>query len=339
MCPLVPLPTRTTSTHPARPAYPRGWFAVAFSDELPPGAVLTRPFLGREVVVYRTASGRAQVVEPYGPHLGAHLGRGGRVEGERLRCPFHGFEFDRAGACVSTPYAGRPPRRGRLETLAAREALGVILAYNGPSSSARWPDPEPDDHEADGHLAHHTVVLRAHPEDTTENSVDEGHFGEVHGYSDLARTTPLRIDGPRLEVGYAFSRRLGPGLTLRPEIHIVAHGLGYSRVDVRLPRWGAKFTQLVLNTPVDEHRSQLRLGVHIARAQLARLPAPLRWLPRRPLAWALARLVLRGLVHDVGQDVPIWQSKIHVASPALAEGDGPIGRYRVWARQFYEVTP
>ena len=28
----------------------------------------------------------------------------------------------------------------------------------------------------------------------------------------------------------------------------------------------------------------------------------------------------------------------HVPRPALAEGDGPIGRYRQWARQFHGGT-
>ena len=37
--------------------YPNGWFAVAFSKELKPGAVLRRRLMGEEVVVYRTRGG------------------------------------------------------------------------------------------------------------------------------------------------------------------------------------------------------------------------------------------------------------------------------------------
>ena len=36
------------------------------------------------------------------------------------------------------------------------------------------------------------------------------------------------------------------------------------------------------------------------------------------------------------QDRAIWENKIWLPVPALAEGDGPIGRYRQWARQFYD---
>lgn len=36
------------------------------------------------------------------------------------------------------------------------------------------------------------------------------------------------------------------------------------------------------------------------------------------------------------QDLPIWRHKRFIERPALAEGDGPLGRYRTWARQFYK---
>ncbi len=36
------------------------------------------------------------------------------------------------------------------------------------------------------------------------------------------------------------------------------------------------------------------------------------------------------------QDIPIWEHKMFRANPLLCAGDGPIGRYRKWARQFYE---
>jgi hypothetical protein len=38
------------------------------------------------------------------------------------------------------------------------------------------------------------------------------------------------------------------------------------------------------------------------------------------------------------QDIPIWENKIYVHPPLLVEGDGPIGIYRKWCRQFYTST-
>src|SRR5262245_40387499 len=72
---------------------PAGWFVAALSADLGRGRTLVAPFMSEELVLYRTASGKARAVAPYCPHLGAHLGHCGTVEGETLRCDFHGFCF------------------------------------------------------------------------------------------------------------------------------------------------------------------------------------------------------------------------------------------------------
>ena len=55
---------------------------MALCHELRAGAVLTRQFMDREIVVFRTESGTVCAAEAYCPHLGAHLGHGGEVCGE-----------------------------------------------------------------------------------------------------------------------------------------------------------------------------------------------------------------------------------------------------------------
>ena len=56
----------------------------------------------------------------------------------------------------------------------------------------------------------------------------------------------------------------------------------------------------------------------------------------RGLAFPLvARLTFEGFLGDIQQDVRIWEHKRYVDPPALAQGDGPVGRFRHWARQFY----
>jgi hypothetical protein len=62
----------------------------------------------------------------------------------------------------------------------------------------------------------------------------------------------------------------------------------------------------------------------------------LRWQPRPLLNALISRFILYCFSHDAQQDFDIWQNKRFIQPPALAEGDGPIGKYRLWARQFYE---
>ena len=42
---------------------------------------------------------------------------------------------------------------------------------------------------------------------------------------------------------------------------------------------------------------------------------------------------------QLAQDIPIWENKIYVHPPLLVDGDGPIGIFRRWTKQFYADTP
>ena len=61
------------------PAFPNGWHGIAFSSDIAPGKAQAVRMLGRDFVAFRTEAGEAHVLDAYCPHLGAHLGHGGRV--------------------------------------------------------------------------------------------------------------------------------------------------------------------------------------------------------------------------------------------------------------------
>jgi len=310
------------------PPYPNGWYAVGLSSELSRGAVLSRPFMGGELVVYRTRSGVARAVPPYCPHLGAHLGHGGRVDGELLVCPFHSFAYDVSGACVRTGYGTKPPAPARLDQRPLRESNGLLLAWHGRRAPA-WVVPEVDPGGWTA-LRCRSFVLRDHPQETTENSVDLGHFAIVHGYRNVRMLGDAVTDGPCLRTAFAVEQPLPWSWSaLAFEFDTEIYGLGYSLVNLRVPRLDLEARLWVLPTPIDDRRLPLRLA--------ASLRAPSRQLPaRRFVEAALTELVLFGLARGAKQDFPIWENKRYVERPALAAGDGPIGLYRRWARQFYD---
>jgi hypothetical protein len=41
--------------------------------------------------------------------------------------------------------------------------------------------------------------------------------------------------------------------------------------------------------------------------------------------------------HDFAADIAIWENKRYQDPPRVCAGDGPIGAYRTWARQFTEA--
>ena len=96
------------------PRYPNGCFQVAYTDDLPAGAVMPLSYFGKELVAFRGRDGAVNVLDAHCPHLGAHLGYGGKVEGNRIRCPFHAWQFDGSGACTHVPYSDRAPLRAQI---------------------------------------------------------------------------------------------------------------------------------------------------------------------------------------------------------------------------------
>src|SRR5690349_11235672 len=82
---------------------PTGWFQIAYSDELPPGAVVPLRYFGKDLVLFRTETGKLTLLDAHCPHLGAHLGHGGKVRGEVIECPFHAWQFGATGECVAVP--------------------------------------------------------------------------------------------------------------------------------------------------------------------------------------------------------------------------------------------
>ena len=313
------------------PPYPTGWYAFGLASELSPGGVLSRPFMGEDLVVYRTRSGVVRAVEPYCAHLGAHLGYGGWVDGELIVCPFHSFAYDASGACVRTGYGTKPPAKARLAQRPVREANGLLLAWHG-AGAPSWDVPALD---LDGWTAItcRRYVLRDHPQEVTENSVDLGHFAIVHGYRNVRMLRDAVTDGPYLTTAYAAEQPL-PLLraTVAFEFETQIFGLGYSLVDVRVRRPELEARLWVLPTPIDERRVALRLGASV-RKQARRTPAS----PAVDIV--LTQVVLSGFAWGAKQDFPIWENKRYRERPALAVGDGPIGLYRRWARQFYEDAP
>ncbi len=330
------LPDRAAAAPPPRAAdqprrpYPDGWFAVAFSADVPPGRVLRTRLMGEDLVVYRTRSGHVRVVEPYCPHLGAHLGYGGTVEGEEIVCPFHRFAFGLDGACTRTGYGTRPPV-AHLGQRLVRERNGAILAWHHHAAAAPdWEVPELPTADFPGpYRATHTIV--DHPQEIVENAVDIGHIGPIHNYRNIYIRRPMTLDGPRFTIGPA-AQRMFPLLGAVDVIFDVeVHGLGYICVDAWLPQLRTMALFQAMATPIDPTHIALRFSVAIRAGKPERTPSARTLLLSRALTVVLAPAFRR----DLTLDFPIWENKAYVERPRLAKGDGPIPAFRRWAEQFY----
>ncbi|PKW16343.1 Rieske 2Fe-2S domain-containing protein [Saccharopolyspora spinosa] len=316
--------------------YPNGWFCVGFSTEWLPGVVQTRTFMGEDLVIYRTRSGKLRASRPYCPHLGAHLGAGGTVDGEQLVCPFHKFSFDVDGKCVRTPFG--PPPKASLSLVEITEAYGIVWAWHHHNGDApSWQLPEMDltgDHAP----VYQVTDLASHPQEVGENAFDYWHIEPLHGVEFIGEASPAREDGPIYHLESKINRQL-PLLGQRQHVvSTTAFGLGGTCVVADLPEFGIYAVNWVLPTAIAPWRVRLHLAVSSRVTWGRNLPDFLRSQASSGAARAVSAGIFKALKRDIMTDVPIWHHKRYVEHPKLSRKDGLIGEYRKWASKFYPPT-
>lgn len=294
------------------PANPIGWFQVAESQELAEGQVVSLDCFDTQLVLFRTASGSAHVLDAHCPHLGAHLGFGGEVEGEAIKCPFHGHCYDGRGNCVKIPRAEKIPPLDRTRSWPVVERSGMIFMYHDPlGRDPSWQVPEfpwHDDPEWTPFERAASAVIDGHVQDIVENTVDVAHFQPVHG-------TPIVWCGVEAR-GPLFTTHLG----VKPEqskIDSWCHGLGCTLSQT------SSLRSITTQTPLANRKLHLRSYFSIQRGDPTTLEE------RRAARYKFQSEEV------FGRDLVIWGNKTWRARPPLCSADGPIAEYRRWCRQFY----
>ena len=134
--------TRVGRGTPAGELLRRYWQPIAAEAELTAeNPKLRIRALGEDLVLFRDGSGRIGLVEEQCCHRSASLFYG-FIEDDGLRCPYHGWKFDCAGACIETPFE---PKEGNLKDHVKQQAYpvellgGMIWAYMGPAPAPLLP--------------------------------------------------------------------------------------------------------------------------------------------------------------------------------------------------------
>ena len=92
---------------------------------------IARTFLDEPVVLFRTQDGAMHALEDRCCHRLAPLSCG-RIEGDDLRCMYHGWKFNGTGQCIERPAEGDAgPTACRIAGYPLHEYCGLIFAYMG----------------------------------------------------------------------------------------------------------------------------------------------------------------------------------------------------------------
>lgn len=317
-----------------------GWYVIGWSGDFQIGASVPLSYFGQDLVAFRGHSGELHVLDAHCPHLGAHLGYGGKVEGDCIRCPFHGWLYDSRGQNADIPYGELRPMPGvRLHAWETREVDGVALVYYSPSGGPAVHPAPASFARQDGPLwpltAAMTRVWRNVPMAPlvfAENSVDAAHFKYIHHAAAVPEITDfgpgegvfrgcvkLRFGGDRVST---WATPQGPvdGEVLTESWSV---GIGWSRL--------IAFDDVVHSTgvtPVTPYTSDLFSTT---------------WVPRlRGDGSELTEVIRDRWVNEqnsqVDADIVIWSHQSYVAKPPLERSEvAPTRAFRQWARQFYEA--
>ncbi len=289
--PAIPGPPPTKG-HVSVVRLPDQWFIACRSRDLGrrPRAVIVQ---GTPLVLFRDATGTPAALLDRCPHRNVPLSIG-RTRGDDLECAYHGWRFDRTGACRAVPgLVGDVERRARRATAyAAAEHDGFVWVYSTAAAPPHRPPfrfPHLDDRR-------YATIRRAFTVEAPmfhviENALDVPHTAFLHG--GLFRTSRKEHDievvvrrGPdRVEAEYVGEPR-PKGLVARllaPGGGVVTHFDRFllpsiAQVEYRLGDANHLVITSVL-TPVGDFLTRvwavvslrLRVGAHVA----APLVAPL----------------------------------------------------------------
>ncbi len=111
-------------------AHPGHWYPLAWSREVKPGRALGVRFAGEPIVLVRQEDGGVFALEDRCAHRQVPLHKG-VVDGEAIRCCYHGWAYDRTGRCTDVPYLGKGRLPNGVRAYPCREAEGLVFVFPG----------------------------------------------------------------------------------------------------------------------------------------------------------------------------------------------------------------
>ncbi len=311
--------------------FPRGWFVVAESHELDAGPLAVR-FFGQDLALYRGESGNPVMLDAYCSHMGTHLAasnsamivkNGGQIEGDSIRCPYHGWRYNAAGEVDDIPYFDGPcPKSAALRSYPVVDNMGCVMAWFDPDGRepdyaapflSEWDDPQWVRWSLD-----HLGELSVHPQEILDNMADVRHLGPTHG-------APSEYFANEIKDHVYIQRQGGFMQLYGADLHTTTWYTGPGILLSKQVFGGAVMYELIANTPVEDGSAICWHGV------LYQGSAPIATAEDQ----AAGQAAQAGALQAFSADFQIWQNKRPAVQIMQLKTDGPFRIGRLWYSQFY----
>ncbi|TDJ44368.1 MAG: aromatic ring-hydroxylating dioxygenase subunit alpha [Gammaproteobacteria bacterium] len=255
------------------------WYPVAPSEDITNDKPQRVRILSLDFVAFRDTAGNAHVLADTCCHRGAALGEG-KIKGDCVECPYHGWQYNGAGQCTLIPSQSadeKPPARAKVDSYPVQEKYGILFAFLGDlPEDERPPMMEIEEYEAEDWRAN---ILRVFDVDyyyerSVENGLDPAHNEFVHpkqgtpGMIMDFKKNPIQID-PLTDYGSGFMMpftQVNPDGGLMADVNseydeIVHAGSGHVGPN-GLVTWlhfskEKRFHQYFFEAPIDENRTRI----------------------------------------------------------------------------------
>ena len=115
------------------------WQPIYRAEDLPAGKAKPIRIMSEDFTLYRGSGGSPHVVGFRCAHRGAQLSAGW-VEGDCIRCMYHGWLYDSTGQCLEQPAEDKSfAKKIRIRSYPTRDYLGLIFAYLGEGEAPPFP--------------------------------------------------------------------------------------------------------------------------------------------------------------------------------------------------------
>jgi 5,5'-dehydrodivanillate O-demethylase oxygenase subunit len=333
----------------------RFWHPVYRSADLVVGRPVRVQVLTEHFTLYRGESGAVHMLVDRCPHRQTSLVHGW-VEGDRIRCFYHGWMFDGAGQCVEQP-AEKASFAAKVKVAAypVRDYLGLIFAYLGEGEAPPFPRyPEIENAASDIAVSRH--VVPANYFQRVENDLDETHVHFVHRVSTKSYGLDEMPEIVVAETEYGIrreGRRSGDKTNISRTAHYMMPNI--SLVDLP-PSPGHSYwtVQVAWRVPKDDE-SSITYSLRLMKPEPGREGAP-RYRPSKdsePSPLQLSEDILAGRlrIQDIDPDNPglfVIEDNVALAAQGritdrsqdwLGQSDkGVILLRRIWERELQALA-
>lgn len=194
------------------------WYAAAFSADIPALKPIARTIMSEPIVFFRGSGGKVSAVEDRCSHRAMPLSAG-HVDGNVIRCAYHGVEFDGTGTCTKIPNQDRIPATANIRTFPVVEKDSMIWIWMGEPAAA---DPtsirDNEEHRSDEwSWTHYYFHVKSNWQLLVDNIFDLTHLVYIHagtigGNPDahFAADTKVHYDGERVQLHRKMPDSLPP---------------------------------------------------------------------------------------------------------------------------------